>query len=226
MKEIRGMKRGVKLEAQPNNSQRIATMDKELKNIQMAGRVSQMMLQQVMNNLQSMSKDLGKAFGTINELQYKIIAMQTVGNFDMDAMAKKAEELRLNDFVEASDAEDIKGNFTIGTVAKEDSTIVITSTTAGTDAGIFRSRIKLAECGVSALIQGFMGQAPGTKVNCQLNGVQHEVELLAIRNPPPAVLVEAVPPSGEVVQVGESRTLPDGSEQSDFIRVPESETVH
>ena len=149
----------------------------------------------MMQNMQSVSQDLGKAFATINELQYKILAMQTVGNFDMKAMQVKAEELRLNDFIEASDAEDKQGNFTIGDKVQDDSTVIITSTTTD-DTGIFRSRIKLAECGVPALIQGLSGQAVGAKVTCKLNGMDHTVELLGIRNPPPATIVEA--PTAEV----------------------------
>lgn len=223
MKEIRGMKRGVKLEPQPNNSQRITSLDKELKNLQMAGRLSQMMVQQVVQNLQTMSKDLGKAFGTINELQYKLMAMQSVGNFDMEAMAKKANELRLNDFNEASDAEDVAGSFTVGETVQDDSTIVITSTTAGADAGLFRSRIKLSECGVPALMQGLTGQPVGTKVKCQLNNVEHEVELLAIRNPPPAP-VEA-PVENVNVLVSEDQ-MPDGTTEQTYVRAPQGETVH
>jgi hypothetical protein len=140
-----------------------------------------------MQNLQNMGQDLGKAFKIINELQYKVLAMQSVGNFDAAAMAAKADELRLNDFIEASDAEDKTGNFTVGDVVQDDSTVIITST-AGANEGI---RVKLAECGVPALIRDLAGKPIGTKVTCQLNGEEHVVELLGIRNPPPAV--EVVP---------------------------------
>lgn len=49
---------------------------------------------------------------------------------------------------------------------------------------IFRSRLKLSECGVPDLIQGLMGKTIGTKVAVKLNGIDHVVELLAIRKPP------------------------------------------
>lgn len=224
MKAIRGLKRGVKQDPKPNKTELLIAMDKEVKNMQMAGRITQMMVQQLMQNIQNMSKDLGKAFGIINELQYKVLAMQSVGNFDMAALSKKAEETRLNDFIEASDAEDKAGNFTVGEKVQDDSTVIITSTTPGEDAGIFRSRIKLADCGVPALIQGLTGQAVGAKVNCTLNDAEHVVELLAIRNPPPAV--EVVPPAGEVVAVGEPTVNADGSESQEYTRVPEGQLVH
>lgn len=224
MKAIRGMMRGVKQEPKLNKTETLIRMDKELKNTQMAGRVSQMMVQQLMQNLQNMSKDLGKAFGTINELQYKVLAMQSIGNFDMNALKLKAEEMRLNDFIEASDAEDKAGNFTIGETVQDDSTVIITSTSPGEDVGIFRSRLKLAECGVPALIKGLAGQSVGAKVECKLNDVDHVVELLAIRNPPPAVTV--VPPDGEVVQVGDVVMNADGSQEAIYERVPDGTTVN
>lgn len=185
MKPIRGMLRGVKQDPKPTKTEQLESLSKELQNMQMAGRVTQMMVQQMMQNMQNVSQDLGKAFATINELQYKILAMQSVGGFDMKAMQAKAEELRLNDFVEASDAEDTQGNFTSSDKVQDDSTVIITSSTPD-DTGIFRSRIKLAECGVPALIQGLTGQTIGTKVTCKLNGADHTVELLGVRNPPPA----------------------------------------
>ncbi len=212
MKAIRGLQRGVKQEPKLNKTEMIVSMDKELKNLQMAGRVSQMMTQQLMQNLQNLGQDMGKAFKIINELQYKILAMQSVGSFDAAALVVKADELRLNDFIEASDAEDKTGNFTLGDVVQDDSTVIITSTTSAGE-GIFRSRIKLAECGVPALIRDLSGKSIGTKVACQLNGEDHTVELLGIRNPPPAVeVVQANVPVGEVV------VNADGSESQDYVR--------
>jgi len=212
MKAIRGVKQAPKL----NKAETIISMDKEIKNLQMAGRVSQMMTQQLMQNLQNMSQDLGKAFKIINEMQYKILAMQAVGSFDSAAMTAKADELRLKDFSEASEAEDKAGNFTVGDVVQEDSTVIITST-APSGEGIFRSRIKLADSGVPALIRDLSGKPVGTKVTCQLNGEEHMVELLGIRNPPPAV---------EVVPVGEPVVNGDGSVDQKFERIPTDTTVH
>lgn len=220
MKAIRGMQRGVKLAPKPTKAEHVHEIATKVENMQMAGRMTQMMVQQLMQNMQNLAKDLGKALGTLNEMQYKILAMQSVGNFDMDAMAKKAEEMRLNDFIEASDAEDKAGNFTIGEVVTDESTVIITSTAAGDNAGIFRSRIKLTDSGVPALITGLLGKPVGTKVVCKLNGADHEVELLAIRNPPPAVPVD--PPDGKNVPVGGPVVNADGSESQDYIRVPET----
>jgi hypothetical protein len=115
----------------------------------------------------------------------------THGKFDLDRLTVVANELRLKDFTEASDAVDARDHFTVGDTVKNDSTIIITTTAAGEDVGIFRSRLELASCGVPALIEGMAGKPVGTKVTCQLNGQEHVVELLGIRNPAP-VQFEAV----------------------------------
>ncbi len=177
--------KGKKTEPQLNNTQKVRELEKAAQQLQMATRVNQMMLQQTLQNIQGLAQDLGKAYGIINDLQYKIRAMEKVGTFDAKALAAAADEFRLTDFVEASDAEDTKGGFTIGTEVTGDSTVIITSTTPGEDRGIFRSRIELASCGVPALVEGLAGKTVGAKLTCQLNGLEHEVELLAIRNPPP-----------------------------------------
>ena len=48
MKPIRGVLRGVKQEPKLTKTEQIQSLDKELQNLQMAGRVTQMMVQQMM----------------------------------------------------------------------------------------------------------------------------------------------------------------------------------
>jgi len=194
---------GFKQTQQPSRKEKLAAIQTELKNSQMAARISQMMTQQIMQNIQNLSQDLGKALGLINELQYKILAVQKVAGLDTAALADIANELRLKDFNEASDKEDQEQNFTVGGVIGENSTVILTSTTPGNDAGIFRSKIKLSECGVPDLIAAFMGKEAGAKATIKLNGMDHEIEILGVRQPPPAIEVELKPeevlPSQEVV---------------------------
>ena len=171
---------------QPTTSRKdkLRQLEVELKNMQMAARISQMMTQQLMQNNQNISQDLGRALGLINELQYKILAIQRASGLDVAALAAAADELRLKDFNEASDKEDADlGLLPIDTV-EEDSTVILTSTTASADTGIFRSKIKLADSGVPELVKSLTGQKVGTKVKVQLNGLEHEVELLGVRRPP------------------------------------------
>lgn len=186
------MRNGFRAQAQGSKKDKLRSLEAEIKNMQMSLRISQMMTQQLLQNGQNMSQDLGRALGLINELQYKILAVQKTANLDNAELARIADELRLKDFNEASDKEDAEEGFTVGTTVDKDSTVILTSTTDELDKGIFRSRIKLAECGVKDLIDAFMGREVGAKAIVKLNGVDHTVELLAVRQPPKAEPVPQV----------------------------------
>lgn len=154
----------------------------EVENTSMAVRLTQMMVQQLLENNKTMQADLSQAIGQLTELQYKVLALQDILNVDLNKMADVVNGRRLSDFNEAATRQDAKENLTDADTVAADSTVVITST-AKDDTGIFRSRLKLAECGVQALIDGLQGKQVGAKVSVQLNGADHEVELLAIRAP-------------------------------------------
>ena len=201
------MTKGFRQAPAEKNKERLRAIETELKNSQMSQRITQMLLKQMMDSLQNMQQDLGRSLNLINELQYKLLAVQTVSGLDVSKLGEITNNLRLKDFNEASDNEDKQGNFTVGELVQEDSTIIITSTTDNSDKGIFRSRIKLSECGVPDLINGFMGRDVGAKISTKLNGEEHMIELLGIRNPPVAEVVEqssdvlaAPAPAAEVVQ--------------------------
>ncbi|MDF0679189.1 MAG: hypothetical protein P0107_09195, partial [Nitrosomonas sp.] len=132
------------------------------------------------------SEDLSYSLNQQYELQYKYTALQKHLNLDAEALNKIANEQRLADFDEASAKQDKKDNLTAATTVSADSTVTITSIAkdeAGNDRGIFRSRLKLSESGAPDLIKGLEGKSVGDRVTVTLNGVSHDVELLAIRNP-------------------------------------------
>jgi hypothetical protein len=188
---------GFRLQPQESRKERLRSLEAELKNSQMALKISQMMTQQMMQNMKNLSQDVGKAFNLINEMQYKLIAVQKISGLDISALATVADELRLKDFQEASDKEDKEENYTAGTTVDENSLVILTSKTnpqeGQADAGIFRSKIKLSTCGVPDLITAFLGKEVGTKATVKLNEQEHEIELLAIRQPPAATPVEQEP---------------------------------
>jgi hypothetical protein len=189
--------KGFRQSPQDSRKERLRALEAELKNSAMAQRINQMMTQQLMQNNQNMQQDLGRALGLISELQYKLLAVQKVANLDVAALSIIADELRLKDFNEASDKEDAEQGFTVGTTVNADSTVILTSTTENEDKGIFRSKLKLADCGVPDLIKAFEGREVGAKAIVKLNGADHTVELLAIRQPPKA---ESVPQQSEPAQ--------------------------
>jgi len=174
---------GFRSQPQGSRKERLRELEVEIKNLSMSVRISQMMTQQIMQNLKPMHEDLARVTGLIQELQYKVLAAQKVSGVDVELLNAAANEMRLSDFNEASDREDKEHNFTVGDVVNEQSTIVLTSITEEKDRGIFRSRLKLSECGVPDLITALMGRQVGAKAIVKLNGLDHNVELLGIRQP-------------------------------------------
>ncbi len=176
--------KGFRQQTQNSRKERLRELEVEVKNMAMASRISQMMTQQIMQNMKSLHDEMGRALGIISELQYKILAVQKVSGLDIEQMNTVANEQRLVDFNEASDKEDSERGFSTGDVVNEQSTVILTTKTEEKDRGIFRSRLKLSECGVPDLIAALMGREVGAKAIVKLNGLDHEVELLGVRQPP------------------------------------------
>lgn len=193
--------KGFRQQPQGSRKEKLHEFDVRLKNLEMSSRINQMMTQQLMQNLKPMHEDLTRVTGLIQELQYKVLAAQKVSGLDLDKMNVVANEMRLADFNEASDREDQDQRFTVGDVVTEQSTVVLTSTTEEKDRGIFRSRLKLSECGVPDLINGFMGREVGAKAILTLNGLEHTVELLAIRQPPAVAAADTDAQQDNVVAI-------------------------
>lgn len=185
--------KGFRVPPQPSKNDQVRAFDAELKNLQMASRISQMMTQQLMQSVKTMSEDLGSALNQLYELQYKHAAVVKALALDPAQLASLSNEQRLVDFNLASTGQDLKENLALTDEVGSDSTITLTTIAkdeTGTDKGIFRSRIKLSECGVPDLISGLTGKKVGDKVQVKLNGIDHEVELLSIRNPTLTVATE------------------------------------
>ncbi len=178
--------KGFRVPPQANKKEAMAEIKTELANLQMAGRISQMMTQQLMQNVKAMSEDLGSALNQLYELQYKYGAVQKLLNLDVVQLNTLANEQRLVDFNEASAKQDVKEMLVATDTVEANSTITITTVAKdeqGNERGIFRSRLKLSECGVPELITELSGKKVGDKVSVKLNGLDHAVELLSVRNP-------------------------------------------
>jgi hypothetical protein len=174
---------GFRQVAQTSKKEQIKNMDAELKNTQMAMRVMQTLVQNLLRSNKNLSDDLANTIGLVNELQYKILAIQSVGNLSTEALSVKADELKLKDFDDASSKKDAEDNLVDAETVTEDSTVVITSTTEGTDKGIFRSRFTMAECNIQDLRAALLSQRVGTKTKVKLNDQEHVVELLSVKQP-------------------------------------------
>lgn len=191
------MKKGFRVAPQPSKHEAMNELKAEFANLQMAGRVSQMMVQQLMQSLKNVSEDLSASINQLYELQYKYNALSKHLNVDEKAVASIANAQRLLDFNEAAAKQDIQDNLGAADTVSAESTIVITSTAAD-EKGIFRSRLKLSESGVPDLIKGLEGKRVGDKITVTLNNVLHEVELLDIKNP--QYVAEEAAPTTETIQ--------------------------
>jgi hypothetical protein len=182
--------KGFRESPQGGRKEKIKALDTKLANVEMASRISQMMTQQLLQSIRSMQEDMGRALGIINEMQYKILAMQEASGLDLTQLNEIAAGKRLKDWNEASDKEDVDKGFTVGSVVEANSTVILTSKTEEADKGFFRSRIELAKCGVPDLVTAFSGREVGAKALVLLNGVEHEVELLGVRQPSATLKVD------------------------------------
>jgi uncharacterized protein YhaN len=178
--------KGFRIPPQLSKNESVQLLNNELQNMQMASKVMQMMLKQLMENFKNLSNDFNSVANQLYELQYNFSAVKKHLNLDENTLTQIANVQRLKDFDEASQKEDELEHLVPAPFVEEDSTISIRSTAIdvnGIDKGIFRSRIKLSESGVPALITALKNRVVGDKVTVQLNGLDHEIELLSIREP-------------------------------------------
>lgn len=208
------MNNGFRQSAQPGRKERLKQLDTRLANVEMASRISQMLVQQLMQSSKHIQEDLGRALGLLNEMQYKLLAIQEASGLDLVKLNEIANTKRLKDFNEASDREDVDNGFTVGDKVEANSTVILTSKTDEVDRGIFRSRIELAKCGVPDLISAFMGREVGARALVKLNGVDHEVELLGVRQP---AEVPADTAGGQTGDSGPSASTVDAGEPADQV---------
>lgn len=183
------MSKGFRIPAENSRKTEIKALQHEIKQLSAAGRLTQMMCQRLMESSQGIQYDLGKALSLVAELQYKLLAIKQVANLDNDAIQVVADKLRLDDFNESSEKEDIQKKYTTPEVVAEDSVVIITSTSENPEKSIFRSKVALKEINVPDLTKGLLGREVGARVVCKLGDTTHTVELLGIRQPPPAEIV-------------------------------------
>lgn len=181
------VKNGFRVPPQASKNEQMRELQVELKNQEMANRISQMMIKQLMENIKSMSEDLGFALNQLSELQYNYGALQKHFNVSAETLNNLANAQRLVDFNEATAKEDAKEGLLPVNEISADSIITLTSEAKdenGKDRGIFRSRIKLSESGSADLIANLTGKKVGDKVQVKLNGIEHTVEVLSVKNAP------------------------------------------
>jgi hypothetical protein len=172
---------------------RMRELETELQNTAMATRISQMMLKQVLEQFQNLRQDIDNTMGILNDFQYRTQAMMSIGNFDLDLLDKKAEELKLKDYMDASDKEDLDKGYSLNDsgLVNENSIVIITSITNGdNNRGIFRSKFPVSECFTETLKASLLGSKVGDSFEEIINGDVHNITVLGIRQAQPKQVEE------------------------------------
>jgi len=175
---------GQRAPKQNGAKQKIRELEIQLSNVEMATRISQMMLKQVLEQFQALRRDLDNSMGILNDFQYRTQAMLELGNFDIDKLNEIAESFKLKDYMAASDSEDrVKGylNDDNGTIDANSIVIITSSTNGDKDKGIFRSKFPMSECTTESLKEKLLGKKVGDKVVEEINGDNHEITILQLR---------------------------------------------
>jgi hypothetical protein len=187
--------KGQRQNKQPSTKERIRELEVQVQNLNMALQMSQMMVKHLTNQFQAVQTDLGSTMGMLNDFQYRTLAMLELGNFDTNAIEAKAELLKLEDFTNASDKEDVAKGYTnddSGAI-EEDSIVILSSKTPDLeeDQGIFRSKFPMSECLTPDLRESLLGLKVGETVESDIYGVKHIISILGLRKAPVAEEAEA-----------------------------------
>jgi len=163
---------------------RVEKLEKEVANVTMATRITQMLLKQIMEQLETIKSDMRQNTSMINDYQYRFLGLQSATKANVAEVSRIADELKLVDWNQASERQDREGSYQdTDTITSDQDTVVLTSTTPDVtpDAGIFRSRTVLAETGNKDLVAALMGKKVGEKTEFVLNGTKHIIELLNVK---------------------------------------------
>jgi len=165
---------------------RITELEKMIANLQMAVNISQAMIKNINSAGMKADKDISNIMGIVNDLQYRTLAIMENSVFNKEELNSAADSFKLRDFDKASDKEDIEKCLITGEITTADSIVIITSTSIGddNDSGIFRSKLAIKDTVLPELKEKLVGLKVGDHVTATINGREHDIELLGIREVP------------------------------------------
>ena len=171
-----------------SRGQRFEQLEKNVKQMQMATQIGQIMQQQLNQTLGAIKDDITSLAPQFQNIQYSLLALQQLLDIDTKKMNEIAGELRLKDWTEANDKEDAEGNFKIKLNVDTDQDFVIISSSTPDEEenkGMFRSRQLIAQL-PPELAKEMIGKGVGDKVDFKSEEVRHVIEILGVREAPPA----------------------------------------
>ncbi len=179
-----------------NKTGKFDRLQNQVRQLEMSTRINQMVLKQVGTAMDKMTAELRHVEGEMGDLRYRLTAYQNITNVDKDLLQEETDRLKLIDFNTASGKEDSdKSLLVVDTVESQDDIVIITSKTPKEteERGFLRSKIQLKAMNQPVLQASLMGKTVGDKVTADLNGTEHEIELLGVRRipTPPASLTDS-----------------------------------
>lgn len=161
----------------------IKEMSVMVENLQMALRMTQMMVQNQDRTIRAISSDLNQCMSMLNDIQYRTLSMLKAKSLDSNIIEPIAQQLKLEDYMSASDKDDQAKGLIISDVIDLQSTVIFTTTTPDLqeDAGIFRSKIMVRECPHQGLKDALIGKKVGDKFDVEIDKNRHIVEIVDIR---------------------------------------------
>ena len=177
------MSNGFRKPAAGAKKDKFKELDVAVKNCEMATRLSQMLIKQLLDQLQNNRLDLDNTMGMINDFQYRTLAMLELSGISKDLLDKRADELKLKDYNSASAREDAAKGYIDDSagVVGEDSIVTITSSTNGDeDRGIFRSKFPMSECLTPSIKEKIMGLKLGDSFEEQIKNDLHKITIVAL----------------------------------------------
>jgi hypothetical protein len=169
------------------NGEKFEALEQRVGQMETSHRIMQMLLQQIGNSISPMASDVQELANRQRDIQYRLLAIQTMDGKTIDQINKVSEQLQLKDFNEASMKENQeKGYVPSQEPVGEDSVVIITTTTPDevVSKGFLRSKILVSEIGLPDLKDKMMGKQVGDKFESDVNGVKHVMEVLEILKAP------------------------------------------
>jgi hypothetical protein len=178
------MSNGFRKPAAGAKKDKFKELDVAVKNCEMATRLSQMLIKQLLDQLQNNRLDLDNTMGMLNDFQYRTLAMLELSGIPKDQIDKRADELKLKDYTNASAQEDAAKGYVDDSagVVNEDSVVTITSSTNGNeDRGIFRSKFPMSECLTPSIKEKLLGLKLGDSFEEQIKNDLHKITVVDLK---------------------------------------------
>lgn len=161
---------------------RLEELEQSITALQFSVELSQNLLKRMLQTISRLDQDNVNTINVMNDIQYRTLAMLETSAFNKDEVDAIADSIKLRDFNDASDKEDLVKGLNVIDCVTETSCVIFTSTTdSETTPGVFRSKLFVSEIFDQELRNKFVGKKVNDTVVHNINEVEHTITILGIR---------------------------------------------